>query len=294
MAPRRARSRLGTFQSPPEFGKRRPQIRVADLAHGLGDLDLLGIGQATARRRRRPTFAPGQRRLDQAQTTDRAVAEVVVDPLQDLRFAVLQFESGSAGYVQHQHSARLIGPRAQADRVAAGREHGADDGWPFGEQLGFGQPAPPCRGLEHAPQQIGQSPQTSATPDLLRARGLRPPAVRRDVPRSQPAHLATPAPARCHVSLISGHHDLPPIALGPPYHTAACLLTSELQRRSAVRRSYPRVSHSSATNAGRRARARARYLRRTGSSDSDVAGWRAGMARPSLQLLRSPAVGAEC
>ena len=110
--------------------------------------------------------APGRRRLDQAQSTDRRVTEEAVDALQDLRFAVLQLKRGSAGHVQHEDAALAIGALAEPDWLTPAGEAGADDGRPLREQLGLGQPASARRRVEQGAQQIGQAPQTASPAHL--------------------------------------------------------------------------------------------------------------------------------
>ena len=100
------------------------------------------------------------------QSAHRRVAEEAVDALQDLRFAVLQLERGSAGHVQHEDAALPIRALAEPDRLTPAGEAGADDGRPLREQLGLGQPRRRAGGVEQGAQQIGQAPQTPSPAHL--------------------------------------------------------------------------------------------------------------------------------
>ncbi len=106
-----------------------------------------------------------------AQAGHRRIAEITVDPLEQLRLAVLQLESSGPGDVHVQDATMAMAAAGQLDRLAARREGLADDARPVGQHARLGE-ATAARGrIEHLAEQVGQAPQTAAAAHRLAARG---------------------------------------------------------------------------------------------------------------------------
>ena len=151
-----------------------------------------------------------QRRLDQAQAGHRRIAEITVDPLEQLRLAVLQLERSGSGDVHVQDATMATAAAGQLDRLAARREGLADDARPVGQHARLGE-ATAARGrIEHLAEQVGQAPQPAAAAHRLAARGALPlasvahpgPVVHRA--RSSPNRRGTLLLARGFLRIVSG------------------------------------------------------------------------------------------
>src|SRR5450759_1848512 len=139
------RSRKGSLSldGRTQAGERLAQVLVLDRRQAGGDT---GGDLRIGRRWRGRRLAPAQRRLPQGDTADRLPAEEAVDPLQDHRRQMLNFERRRAFHPQHQggrfrnavvHVAgRICAWPGDLHRLAMGGDFGACDIGPAGDDFG--------------------------------------------------------------------------------------------------------------------------------------------------------------